>query len=160
MLNHFHTRSSCKISSPLGLSASHLGSVLQQQLSGSDDRSPLGFFSKKLSVSQLKWRAFDRELWASFAGIRHLWFILEVRISFTIFIDHKPLTYALSRSTHAWTAKQCWHLSYVAEFTSEIQYIPGQQNLIADTLLNPALPPVGPWLIPQDWLPGPVQLQL
>ena len=72
MLNHFHTRSSCKISSPLGLSASHLGSVLQQQLSGSDDRSPLGFFSKKLSVSQLKWRAFDRELWASFAGIRHL----------------------------------------------------------------------------------------
>ena len=67
----------------------------------------------------MKWSTFDLELWVCFAGIRHFRFILDGR-SFTIFTDHKPLTYALSCSTDAWTAKQCHHLSYVAEFTLDI----------------------------------------
>ena len=75
-------------------SASHVGAVLQQQVPGSQGWCPLGFFSKKLSPSQVKWNAFDRELWACFSGIRHFRFILEGR-SFTIFTDHKPLTLAL-----------------------------------------------------------------
>ena len=102
-------------------------------MSYSGEWAPLGFFSKKLSSAQVKWSAFDRELWACYAGIRHFQFILEGRC-FTIFTVHKPLTYALSRSTDAWTAKQCRHLSYVAEFTSDIQHVPGLQNVVADTL--------------------------
>ena len=91
----------------------------------------LGFLLQEAIFSPGEWSVFDPELWACFAGIRHFWFILEGRC-FTIFTDHKPLTYALSRSTDAWTAKQCRHLSYVAEFTSDIQHVPGLQNLVAD----------------------------
>ena len=88
----------------------------------------------------MKWSAFDRELWACCASIRHFQFILEGRC-FTIFTDHKPLTYALSRSTDAWTAKQCRHLSYVAEITSDIQHVPGLQNVVADALSRPTSSP-------------------
>ena len=31
-------------------------------------------------------------------------------------------------------AKQCRQLSYVAEFTSDIQHVPGQENVVADAL--------------------------
>ena len=41
-------------------SDSHVGSVLQQLLDGS--WAPLAFFSKKLSVAEQKYSAFDREL--------------------------------------------------------------------------------------------------
>ena len=118
---------------------------------GDKDWSPLGFFSKKLSPAQEKWSAFDRELWACFSGIRHFWFILDGR-SFTIFTDHKPLIYALSRSTDASTAKQCRQLSYVAEFTSDIQHVPGKEIVVADALSRPSSSssrPLAdsPWLI-------------
>ena len=105
-----HPDPASKLALHVDASGSHVGAVLQQQAVDSGEWAPFGFFSKKLSAAQVKWSAFDRELWACFAGIRHFWFILEGG-SFTIFTDHKPLTYALSRSTDAWTAKQCCHLS-------------------------------------------------
>jgi len=36
-----------------------------------------------------------------------------------------------------WTARQCRHLSYVAEFTGDIRHIAGQDNVVADTLSRP-----------------------
>ena len=132
--------SNIQIQLPLHVDASgsHVGAVLQQQARDSAEWSPLGFYSKKLSDAQVKWSAFDWELWACFAGIRHFRFILDGR-SFTIFTDHKPLTYALSRTTDAWTPKQCRHLSYVAEFTSDIQHMPGAENVVADCLSRPSI---------------------
>ena len=132
-----HPDPAAKLALHVDASGSHVGAVLQQQAADSAEWAPLGFFSKKLSAAQVKWSPFDRELWACFAGIRHFRFILEGR-SFTIFTDHKPLTYALSRSTDAWTAKQCCHLSYAAEFTSDIQHMPGLENVVADCLSRPS----------------------
>ena len=132
-----HPDPAAKLALHVDASSSHVGAVLQQQARDSAEWSPLGFFSKKLSDAQVKWSAFDRELWACFAGIRHFRFILDGR-SFTIFTDHKPLTYALSRTTDAWTPKQCRHLSYVAEFTSDIQHVPGAENVVADCLSRPS----------------------
>jgi transposase InsO family protein len=62
--------------------------------------------------------------------------MLEGR-AFTIFTDHKPLTFALARTTDPWTARQCRQLSYIAEFTSDIQHIKGTDNTVADTLSRP-----------------------
>ena len=132
-----HPHPEARVALHVDATASHMGAVLQQQEPGSQRWCPLGFFSKKLSPSQVKWSAFDHELWACFSGIRHFRFILEGR-SFTIFTDHKPLTFALSRSTDSWTAKQCRQLSYMAEFTSDIQHIPGQENVVADALSRPS----------------------
>jgi hypothetical protein len=77
-------------------SGMHVGACLQQRLPGRKVWQPLGFFSKKLEAAQQKYSAFDRELFACYAGIRHFRYMLDGR-RFTIFTDHKPLTYALAR---------------------------------------------------------------
>ncbi len=56
---------------------------------------------------------------------------------FTLYTDHKPLTTAVRRLTEPWTAKQCRQLAYITEFTSDIQYIAGSDNVVADTLSRP-----------------------
>jgi hypothetical protein len=60
---------------------------LQQQLPGRKEWHPLGFFSKKLETEQQKYSAFDRELFACYAGIRHFRYMLDGR-RFAIFTDH------------------------------------------------------------------------
>jgi hypothetical protein len=87
-------------------------------------------------VAQQKYSAFDRELFACFAGIRHFGYMLDGR-RFAIFTDHKPLTYALPRVSETWTARQTRQLSYVAEYTSDIRRIAGAANVVADTLSRP-----------------------
>jgi len=56
---------------------------------------------------------------------------------FALFTDHKPLTQALFRSSDPWTPRQCRQLSYIAEYTSDIQHIAGEENIVADTLSRP-----------------------
>ena len=50
--------------------------------------------------------------------------------------DHKPLVFALDSSADR-TPRQSWHLSYIAEFISDIQHISGVDNVVADTLSRP-----------------------
>ena len=51
--------------------------------------------------------------------------------------DHKPLTFALQRQSDAWSARQQRHLSYVAEYMSDIRHVPGKENVVADCLSRP-----------------------
>jgi len=51
--------------------------------------------------------------------------------------DHKPLTFALHRLSDAWSARQQRQLSYIAEYTSEIEHVPGCSNMVADALSRP-----------------------
>ena len=69
-------------------------------------------------------------------GIRHFRFRLEGRL-FTLYTDHKPLTHALAKAVEPWMARQSRHLSYLAEFTSDIRHISGVDNVVADTLSKP-----------------------
>jgi transposase InsO family protein len=128
-------------------SASHVGAALHQRIRGCSGWQPLGFFSRKLDTAQTRWSAFDRELFVCVEGIRHFRFILEGR-AFTVFTDHKPLVGALARTSDPWTARQCRHLAYVAEFTSDVQHVAGQDNLVADALSRPPVatlvPPSSP----------------
>ena len=65
-------------------------------------------------------------------GIRHFHYFLEGR-SFTIFNDHKPLT-SMSKVSKPWSAHQQRHLSYISEFTTDIQHVHGKDNSVADAL--------------------------
>jgi hypothetical protein len=58
---------------------------------------------------------------------------------FTIYTDHKPLTFALGKVSELWTAMHLRQLSYVAKFTTDIRHIPGSENILADTLSRPPL---------------------
>jgi cleavage and polyadenylation specificity factor subunit 1 len=58
---------------------------------------PIAFFSKKLSDAEKKYSAFDRELLAAYLAIKHFRHFVEGR-HFTLFTDHKPLTFAMASS--------------------------------------------------------------
>ena len=74
--------------------ADHVGAALQQRRLAAADWQPLAFFSKKLEPAQMRYSAFDRELFACVAGIRHFRYMLEGR-PFTIYTDHKTLTFGV-----------------------------------------------------------------
>ena len=93
---------------------------------------PVAFFSRKLLAPERKYSAFDRELLAMFLATKHFRHFLEGR-PFTIHTDHKLLTFALASTTER-SPRQTRHLSFVAEFTSDIRHIKGSDNVVADTL--------------------------
>ena len=64
---------------------------------------------------------------------------------FTIYTDHKPLTYELGKVADGLTARECQQLSYVVKFTTDIRHMPGVDNVVVNTLFRP--PPVA--------IPGP-----
>ena len=129
-----HPSHTADISLAVDASDSHVGGVLQQLIG--DTWQPLSFFSKKLSAAESRYSAFDRELLACVAAIRHFRFLLEGR-KFHILSDHKPLSFALHRMSDPWSARQGRHLSYVAEYTSEIRHVAGVENVVADSLSRP-----------------------
>jgi cleavage and polyadenylation specificity factor subunit 1 len=85
-------------SAPLALvtdaSTSSMDSVLQQHVQNTWQ--PLAFFSKKLNSAQQKYGPYDRELLAVYEAVNHFRYMLEAR-HFTIFTDHKPITYAFQQ---------------------------------------------------------------
>ena len=108
-----------------------IGAQLEQKM-GSAPWAPVAFFSRKLSLAETKYSAFDRELLGIYASIRHFRSFLEARI-FTVWTDHKPLCTALSSATER-SPRQTRHMSFVAEFTSDIRHIKGSENFTADAL--------------------------
>ena len=62
----------------------------------------------------MKYSAFDRELLACYEAIWHFWHLLE-GCPFHLLMDHKPLTFALSRVSDPWFPRQGCQLAYVAE---------------------------------------------
>jgi hypothetical protein len=54
-----------------------------------------------------------------------------------VFTNHKPLTYAVAKTSDPWTAWQCRTFLYIAEFTSDIQHVVGVDKPMADALSRP-----------------------
>jgi len=131
-----HPNPSAVLSLAVDASALHVGACLQQKSPGSAAWQPLGFYTKKLDRAQVKYSAFDGKLLACHLGIRHFRHLLEGR-QFVIYTDHKPLTHALGRTTDPWTARQCRQLAYIAEYTSDVRHIKGENNIVADALSRP-----------------------
>lgn len=108
-----------------------IGAVLQQKKNGTWQ--PLAFFSRKLSPSQKKYSPYDRELLAIYESIKHFRHMVEAR-HFTVFTDHKPITYAFDYQRENCTPRQYRYFDYIAQFTTDLQYIPGKNNIVADSL--------------------------
>ena len=108
-----------------------VGAVLENFVEGSWQT--LAFFSRQLRKPECKYSVFDRELLALFLAVRHFRYYLEGR-PFVIFTDHKPLTFAFSKHSDAWSARQQRHLSAISEFTTCVQHLSGKNNLVADAL--------------------------
>lgn len=112
-------------------SQSAIGAELQQAVNG--EARPLSFFSQKLQPAQTRYSTFGRELLAIYMAIKHFRHILEGR-RFIVYTDHKPLTFALATRCDKFSPRETRHLDFISQFTSDIRYIKGSSNLIADAL--------------------------
>ena len=97
---------------------------------------PLAFYSHSLSTTEQKYSAFDRELLAIYLAVKHFRHFLDGK-PFTIFTDHKPLVFAFASATDR-SPRQTRHLSYIAEFSTDVRHIKGERNIVADALSRPA----------------------
>uniref|UniRef100_A0A5S6Q617 RNA-directed DNA polymerase n=1 Tax=Trichuris muris TaxID=70415 RepID=A0A5S6Q617_TRIMR len=110
-----HMRCDACFSLTVDASDKAAGAVLQQLVDGT--WKPLGFFSKRFRPAQRRYSTFGRELLAVYLAVRHFRHWIEGR-PFTIFTDHKPLTYAIQNAT----------------FTTDIRHVKGTENCVADAL--------------------------
>ena len=97
-----------------------MGGALEQYLGG--QWRPVAFFSRKLNKVEARYSAFDRELLAMYLGVRRFRYFVEGR-PFTLFMDHKPLTYAFASASDSYSPRQQRHLAYVSEFTTDVRHI-------------------------------------
>ncbi|BHF71607.1 hypothetical protein SprV_0401466700 [Sparganum proliferum] len=134
LLTHFHA--DAPISLMVDVSNVAVGAVLQQSLP--DYTVPLAFFSKKLSKAETRYSTFGRELLAAYLAVRHFRHLLEGR-EFTIFTDHKPLTFAIHSRSDKLSPREIRHLDYISQFTSDIRHIDGSRNEVADALSRPSI---------------------
>ena len=134
-----HPQSDAKTSITVDASESAIGAQLEQFQKG--HWVPIAFFSWKLTQTEKKYSAFDRELLGAYQAVKHFRHFVEAK-PFTLYSDHKPLTFALSNAAER-SPRQSRHLSFIAEFTSDIQYICGKHNVVADALsrINAAMVP-------------------
>eukprot|EP00117_Sycon_ciliatum_P039851 scpid21637/ scgid29378/ Retrotransposable element Tf2 155 kDa protein type 1 len=114
-----------------------VGAVLQQELDG--ECYPVAFFSRKLKPAETRYSTFCRELLAIYLAIKHFRHFLEGRV-FHVCTDHKPLTHAIHSRSQTHSPRQQRHLSYIAEFTTDIRHVKGSQNAAADALSRCHLP--------------------
>ena len=108
-----------------------VGAALHQQINGGWE--PLGFFSKKLSSTEKKYGAYDRELLAIYLAVKYFRDMVEAR-TFTIFTDHKPITFAFRQKPDKCSPRQFRHLDFIGQFTTDIRHISGKDNVVADAL--------------------------
>lgn len=94
---------------------------------------PLAFFSRKLSTTERKYAAYDRELLAIYAAVKYFRHMLEGS-TFSIFTDHKPITYAFKKKDTQCTPRQFRYLDFIGQFSTDIRHISGEDNVVADAL--------------------------
>ena len=129
-----HPRPNATLALTTDASKVAMGGVLEQR--GPRGWEPLAFFSSRLQPRERLWPPFDRELLAAFKSIRHFRHLVEGR-AFTLYTDHQSLIPALAKKSEPHTARQTYQLSCIAEFTTDIQYLRGKANVVADALSRP-----------------------
>lgn len=112
-------------------SATCVGAALHQ--TDSQSPVPLGLFSKTLSPTQRAYSTFDRELLAVYLAVLHFRSLIEGR-QVTIFTDHKPLVQAFHSGSQGTSDRNQRYLSIISEYVTDVVYIRGSDNIVADAL--------------------------
>ena len=94
---------------------------------------PIGFFSKKLTQTQMRYSTFDCELLAAYLSVMHLRHLIEGR-QVLLLTDHKPLCGAFYSLNPVKSDRQQRQLAILTEFISDIEHVKGSQNIVADCL--------------------------
>ncbi|BHF74000.1 hypothetical protein SprV_0401708400 [Sparganum proliferum] len=87
----------------------------------------------ELLPAETRYSTFGRELLAIYLAVEHFRHFLE-GLDFTVFMDHKPLTFALWSHSDKYSPREIAHLDYISQFTTDIRHINGTKNEVADML--------------------------
>lgn len=124
-----------KHNAPLALtvdaSGTAVGAILQQL--DNNIWQPLGFYSERHSNAQQLYSTYDRELLGAYKAVKYFRHMIEGR-EVCIYTDHKPLQFAFKQKLDKTTPRQARYLDLLGQFTTDIRYIPGKENIIADAL--------------------------
>ena len=126
-----HPDCNAKLALVTDASDTAIGAVLQQMKG--NGWQPLAFFSRKLNPAQVKYSPYDRELLAIYEAIKHFRHMVEAR-DFTIYTDHKPVTFGFHSRKDNCSPRQFRHLDLIAQFSTDLRHISGKDNIVADTL--------------------------
>ena len=112
-----------------------LGAVLSHKMPTGEER-PVGFASRTLTTTELKYSQLDKEALAIVFGVKKYHSYLYGR-QFVLKTDHKPLTHIFKETratpTLASGRIQRWAL-ILSAYSYTIQYKPGKENSNADAL--------------------------
>ncbi|CAH8665383.1 unnamed protein product [Schistosoma margrebowiei] len=131
MLQHLNTDPTTQLILCTDASQKAVGAVLQQRVNNSI--TPIAFFSKRLSPTQERYSTFGRELLAMYLAVKHFSFLLQGR-DFIIMTDHKPLCHSFGTSYDKHSPREARQLDYISQFTTDIRFINGHSNIVADAL--------------------------
>ena len=127
----FHPKPGAAVAIMSDASDIAVGAVLQQLVI--DQWQPIAYYSHKLSPAECRYSTYDRELLAVYLAIKHFRHYVEGRV-FTVYTDHKPLTYSMNTKSERSSPRQARHLNYISQFTTDIRYTQGINNPVADAL--------------------------
>ncbi|CAH8289554.1 unnamed protein product [Schistosoma intercalatum] len=131
MLQHLNTDPTTHLILCTDASQKAVGAVLQQQVNNMTTL--IAFVSKRLSPAQERYSTFGRELLAIYLVVKHFNFLLQGR-TFTIMTDHKFLCYTFHTSYDRHSPREARQLDYISLFTTDIQFVKGHTNVVADAL--------------------------
>ena len=86
-------------------------------------------------MTQSRYSTFDRELLAIYSAIKHFRNFIEGR-TFTYFTDQAPLCKAIFSPSQNSSPRQQRHIIFTTQFTSDLRYVQGEKNVVADCLLR------------------------
>ena len=107
-----------------------IGAVLQQY-DDSGQLRPIAFYSKKLSDAERNWPVYELEAFSIVQSIKEFRSYLAGK-KFKVITDHQSLKYL--KTQPSLTPKQHRWLVGLVDFDFDIEYRPGRQNVVADSL--------------------------
>ncbi len=108
-----------------------IGAYLYQIVPGGDPETrPVAFMSRSLNSTERRWATIEKECCAIYESVKQWEYLLGGRF-FTIRTDHKNLLYL--NDPHISPKVVKWKLALM-EFDFRIEYIKGEDNVVADCL--------------------------
>lgn len=107
-----------------------IGAVLTQD--HGRGQQPIAYFSRKLTPTELRWAAYERELLALIEGLKHWRHYLRGASRNQAYTDQRALKYFTEQKTL--NSRQARWMGILQEYNVYIDYLPGKTNLVADAL--------------------------
>ena len=105
--------------------------ILQQTRPGTEELTPVAYFSGNFDKTQVKWNITEKEAYAIYKSVKKFTFYITGART-TVFSDHKPLKNFFEGGMNI-TKLDRWSLE-LQEFDISLEFIQGKLNTIADVI--------------------------